>query len=86
MSKKHIHKYHKVETDAGALWACALPDCNHFMPSHYAKLLPGKGSICWSCDDLFVLDGQNMLESKPRCNECRLGDLSKVIDEKLAGI
>ncbi len=84
MAKKHIHKYHKVDTEAGPLWACGLGDCNHFMPSHYAKLLPGKTSICWGCGELFTLDPISMERSKPMCGDCQFGELSKELDRRMA--
>ena len=70
MSKKHIHKYHRVDTDAGSIWACGLPDCNHFMPAHYTRLLPGKSSICWECGELLILTEQNMKHKQPICPDC----------------
>ncbi len=70
MAKKHTHKYHRVDTDAGSIWACGLPECNHFMPVHYTKLLPGKWSICWECQDPFILTEQNMRASNPICPNC----------------
>jgi hypothetical protein len=86
MSKKHTHKYHKVETSAGALWACGLPDCNHFMPSHYARLLPGKMSICWECGEQLILTDLNMRRDQPICPDCTLGQamahINKVVPDK----
>lgn len=73
MSKKHIHKYHHVDTIQGKLWACALPGCNHHMPIHYENLLIGKFSICWACNEKLILDEEVMKSDKPECINCRTG-------------
>ena len=70
MSKKHIHKYHRVDTGAGQIWACSLPDCSHFMPAHFTQLLPGKASICWGCGMQFILTLLNMNRPQPICPDC----------------
>jgi len=74
--KKHIHKYHHVDTVNGKLWACAQPECSHHMPKHYEPLLIGKASICWTCEGLFRLNAENMKHDKPICEACSLGDSS----------
>jgi Zn finger protein HypA/HybF involved in hydrogenase expression len=68
--KKHVHKYHKVDIAYDRLWACALPTCTHYMPKHLETMLPGKGSICWKCDEPFILDAVNMQDDKPVCPDC----------------
>lgn len=80
MSKKHIHKYHKVEVNFVEVWACALPTCNHHMPKHYENMMPGKATICWDCGEATLLDPVNMKLTKPTCSDCR-GD--KDIEEYL---
>lgn len=70
MSKRHIHKYHKVRVNGIEVWACALPDCNHHMPKHYEDMIPGKSSICWSCGEQMILDSDNMRLEKPSCFSC----------------
>jgi hypothetical protein len=71
MSKKHIHKYYKVDVNFNLVWACALPDCNHHMPKHYENMMPGKATICWDCGEITVLDPINMKLTKPICPDCR---------------
>jgi len=78
-AKRHAHKYHKVQTPFGKIWACALSDCSHHMPHHYEGLLPGKYSVCWGCGELLILDAVSMKEDKPRCIECRSG-LSGIVE------
>jgi len=70
MAKKHIHKYHKINLAYSRLWACALPDCNHYMPKHLENNVPGKKSICWECGNEMILDDHNMLNDKPICLSC----------------
>lgn len=79
MSKKHTHRYHRVTTGAGQIWACSLPDCNHFMPAHYTELLPGKATICWECAEPFVLTKAAMERDKPVCPDC--GGLAAIADK-----
>lgn len=66
---KHIHKYHQVGKFS-KLWACALPECNHYMPKHLEDMLPGKASICWDCGDKFILDERALGMTKPVCLDC----------------
>lgn len=69
-TKRHTHKYHKIEIASGKLWACALPDCTHYMPKHLENTIPGKNSICWSCGNEFMLNSINMLNDMPICINC----------------
>lgn len=72
-AKRHIHKYYKADLDFGEVWACALPDCSHYMPKHMAKLVNGKSSICWKCNEKMILDPNNMNIDKPVCYSCAIG-------------
>jgi hypothetical protein len=69
-SKRHIHKYHKVNAAFVKLWACALPDCNHHMPKHLEEFVLGKASICWNCDAQMVIDEESYKMDKPFCINC----------------
>lgn len=71
MSKKHIHKYHRISLKFGQVWACALPTCSHHMPNDLTPTLLGKASICWSCGNEFILDDVNMVDAQPQCNACK---------------
>lgn len=42
------------------------------MPAHMSNMVPGKASICWSCNEEFILDPVNMKMEKPICSECSL--------------
>ena len=58
--RKHIHKYHRIASGSYHVWACAFPDCNHFMPVNMAAMIPGKASVCYACFKQFILDDENM--------------------------
>lgn len=68
--KKHVHKYHKVVINGDKLWACALPDCTHYQPKHIERMVIGKKSICWQCEEQFTLNAANMLRDLPLCDDC----------------
>ena len=79
--RSHVHKY--ILRNIGKrdkprkVYACALPDCTHFMP-HKALVL-GKKSICWQCEEEFIItsdivgkkDGSRREKIKLRCPSCR---------------
>lgn len=68
--QKHIHKYHLVAMKFRSLWCCGLPTCSHHMPPDLVETLPGKASICWECNEPFILDDVNMKDAQPRCANC----------------
>lgn len=76
--KQHTHKYIKRETSSSPVWACALEDCNHFMPSHLSSMVVGRSSYCWQCGDKFRLDENSVSEDRPRCISCRSGKISEI--------
>lgn len=78
--KNHTHKYQLRATGSQPVWACALPDCNHYMPPHLNTLIEGRSSICWECDEKFILDIDSMKEARPRCFTCRDGSVVKLIE------
>lgn len=83
--RKHVHQYHKIyphgkparmsNRDNG-VWACALPDCTHFMPHNVAGQVVGKLSLCNKCMESFVLDDENMRDDKPICPTCANPELA----------
>lgn len=80
-SKKHVHKYHKVNIQYTEVWACALSDCTHFMPQYLNSTIPGKNSICWECGNTFPLDSAALEMTQPKCPTCRMGIKPKDEDE-----
>lgn len=85
-AKRHAHKYHHVDTSFGRVWACALPDCNHYMPQHMKELMLGKNSLCWSCGEKFLLTPINMRNDQPVCSNCdeTSDGISELLKERLA--
>lgn len=69
-AKRHTHKYHQIQIANTWVWACALPNCNHYMPKHMEAMVPGKNSVCWMCLKDFVLDEKTMEIQKPFCKSC----------------
>ena len=68
--KKHVHKYHRIKVGFGNVWSCALPKCGHFMPRNLTELVNGRASLCWKCDEEFILNEHNMMNDKPVCVNC----------------
>lgn len=90
MAKKrtHIHQYRRIYPNSfgvgpinklRGVWGCALPDCTHYMPHNVANQVEGKGSLCNSCMEPFVLDDDNMKEDRPRCYDCRNPDPDRIV-------
>lgn len=69
-ARRHIHKYYRVEIAGVKVWACALPECTHYMPAHMTALVDGKASFCWDCGERFILNPTNMNDDKPICSDC----------------
>lgn len=72
-SRRHPHKYHRVDLEYAKVFSCALPECSHYMPKHMEKTLPGKQSVCWGCDEVFILDEDALKSDRPMCIKCRTG-------------
>lgn len=84
VAKRHAHKYYKAKLSFGDVWACALPDCNHYMPTHMAQMVPGKNTLCWKCDNVTTMTLENMKSDKPLCPECSgEADLAAFINQRL---
>lgn len=72
--KKHTHKYRRVtqQPSGRIIWKCELPDCSHYTTP---ELVAGKKSICWTCEQEFVLTKALMSQrAKPTCLNCRRGN------------
>lgn len=82
-AKRHTHKYHRIPVGSGYVWACALPDCNHYMHQSMIAMVVGKNSICYGCLNVFILEPDNMSYSVEHNN----GDgLCNICIAKLQGI
>lgn len=83
-AKRHIHEYYFGLNIAGTkVWACAAPDCQHYMPKHMEDLVNGRLAKCWKCGDKTIID-VSMLKTgeyelgKVFCEECiTMANLSK---------
>lgn len=75
MGKKKCigHKYHRVDFIGQKIFACALPDCSHYMPKHMEPMIVGKRSLCWQCDKPFVIGYEHLEQDKPICANCAMG-------------
>lgn len=82
MTKKHqIHKYRRVDIGVSKpyyVFRCMLPDCNHYVTE---KLIINRRSICWNCNQPFVITKHKM---KPVCDDCKAPKSND--DEKVAEI
>ena len=95
-SKKHTHKYYKRGLGSQTVWACALPDCNHFMPVHLEDLVRGKRTLCWNfgkseypdCEKTTVIDDRTWRMDKPLCENCDPNAVSSIesIEQILARV
>lgn len=68
-SKLHTHKFRRYIRGKWneTRYACADPDCYKVArPS----LLLGKPSVCWKCEQDFILTRDNLETAKPRCLNC----------------
>jgi hypothetical protein len=77
--KQHTHKYHLVQTSSFKIWACGRENCNHYMPEHLTKLVEGRQSLCWKCENVLTLTEDNMYMPKPICVAC----MNKLADDFL---
>jgi hypothetical protein len=90
--RKELHKYHFIPMKYTKVWACALPDCLHYIPKHMEYMVCGKRSICWSCDKEFILNEENMKDDQPICETCKIGaenlktDLDSDLETALAAL
>ena len=85
--KKHIHQYRRVKigakyrkvgrfksekvSDKIRVYACALPDCSHYVHEEAAQLLIGKVSKCNYCFKPFIMDKTSIGLARPRCQDCK---------------
>lgn len=71
---KHIHQYQRknlaIPPKEYIVYACALPNCTHYIP---AKLAMGKQSLCNKCGNEFTLDRYAIWQQRvnPYCPSCR---------------
>ena len=65
---EHIHRFKRVKFKTGsAIFFCVQPDCNKRINP---VLTLGKKSLCWRCNQPFILDEYSIRLAKPHCNDC----------------
>ena len=66
--KTHIHKLRRLKYKSGSsIFFCALPDCNF---KTNVNLALGKRSICWRCEESFIMNEYSIRLAKPHCDKC----------------
>lgn len=66
--KDHIHKFKRLKYKSGnQIFFCALPDCNAKMSTSLAL---GKRSLCWRCNEPFIMNEYSLRLAKPHCENC----------------
>ena len=66
--EKHIHKFRRLKYKSGnSIFFCALPDCNQKIN---ISLALGKRSICWRCEEPFIMSEYSLRLAKPHCSNC----------------
>lgn len=84
MPKKqdHIHKFKRLKYKTGnTIFFCALPDCNQKMN---ISLALGKRSLCWRCNEPFIMTEYSLRLAKPHCENCHKPKNGILIEEPVA--
>lgn len=88
--KKHIgpHKYlkDKFKQSGTVIFKCVLPGCQHYLNDRF---IIGKISLCWRCNQPFLIDKQLKELKKPHCHDCTKGrqdTTTSLIDEFVGGL
>lgn len=64
----HVHKLRRHRHKSGtAIFFCTLPDCT-FKSSVALSL--GKRSLCWRCEEPFIMNEYSIRLAKPHCDNC----------------
>ena len=67
---KHTHQYKRITQRPSnrVIYRCMLANCNHYLTEEF---ILGKQSVCWACQNDFVLDKYAVERTKPKCENCR---------------
>lgn len=63
----HVHKYIRVKLGKHVVFKCAIPACSHYKRK---ELVEGQLSICWRCENTFVMNKASVALEKPHCFDC----------------
>jgi len=69
MAKKydHIHKYERKKLGKYIVFKCAVAGCPHFIRKELAE---NRMSICWRCEQPFILTKHALTLERPHCVAC----------------
>lgn len=84
-AKRHTHKYHRIPFGRTKVWACALTNegCTHHLPHNMEGTIVNRLSICWECENEYVIDENCIVQDKPRCKDCRgVGSIESILAQK----
>jgi hypothetical protein len=75
----HTHRYYKSPYDER--WHCMLDGCTHLLPGKRDMPI-GYYSICWSCEEKFMITYLEPRQTKPMCDKCNeelemIGEVTK---------
>lgn len=66
--QQHVHKLKRLKYKSGnVIFFCTLPDCNFKIN---IALALGKRSICWRCEQPFIMSDYALRLAKPHCEGC----------------
>ena len=79
----HVHKYIRVKLGdkEHIVFKCALPNCPHNLAK---DLVEGRLSICWRCNEAFVITKAQINLKRPHCLNCT--KYKKVKKEKVVEV
>lgn len=65
---EHVHKFKRHKYSTGRIiFFCALPDCSKKLAPALAL---GKKTLCWRCEQPFILNEYAVRLVKPHCEKC----------------
>lgn len=76
--KATLHKYYRAHLSLGDVWACALPECSHYLPKHIEQLINGRATICWNCNNRTTMSPANMGMDRPFCPDCLNAEMAEL--------
>ena len=66
--EQHTHKLKRHRHKSGnVVYFCCLPDCSYKINPSLAL---GKRSLCWRCDEPFIMNDYSLRLAKPHCPNC----------------
>lgn len=80
--QNHTHKLKrfKYKSTGTAIFFCTLPDCTFKSDTH---LTLGKRSICWRCNQEFLINEYAIRLSRPHCMGCKKTKGETITEDKI---